>query len=276
MGDVVSKGVEVTKLITAKITWPYVYAANKIAEAASTLPGLFGQKGAFLGQAVAVPVQLAASAGSELAKGVTGFIVGVPVGIGTGVAAGAAGAQEALKNTDLVGGLKSGLLPVGNLLLKPVLLVAGANSMLIGKVVKIAGSATDLTGGIIQGTGQALTLSGQKLKGMGIDLLGKGLASKNFGSALDSGLPEEVPFGDLLTLIPQPLLNAVIGMSLNLRGFNDILGSSAAGNFDSGTYAAAYGPGNFTFNLDDLHQPGHQANVTLASQPVGAVNATLV
>jgi len=92
--EVLLKGKNLATGLAAKVAYPLTLPYDFMAQAAAALPGIMAAKGALVGNVLAVPVKLTATASSAIVKGLSHVLVGVPVGVGTGVAAGAAGLIE--------------------------------------------------------------------------------------------------------------------------------------------------------------------------------------
>ena len=92
--EVLLKGKNLANTLAAKVAYPLALPYEYMAAAAASLPGIMAAKGALVGNVLAVPVKLGASASTAVVKGLSHVLVGVPVGVGTGVAAGAAGLIE--------------------------------------------------------------------------------------------------------------------------------------------------------------------------------------
>ena len=92
--EVLLKGKNLANTLAAKVAYPLALPYEYMSAAAASLPGIMAAKGALVGNVLAVPVKLGASASTAVVKGLSHVLVGVPVGVGTGVAAGAAGLIE--------------------------------------------------------------------------------------------------------------------------------------------------------------------------------------
>lgn len=131
-GKVLSEG------LTAKIVGPIVIFNSKVASAAGALPPLLAAKGAIIGSAIATPIEIGAVAGSSIASSVTGKLVAVPITLAAGAAAkfidAAERGQEVVKFNLEHGGeiLRDGLIRIGQVILKPIAIVVGAQTAITG------------------------------------------------------------------------------------------------------------------------------------------------
>jgi hypothetical protein len=221
MDEVMYQGSQIADAITSKLSAPVNYVAAKTSALAGTLPNLLATQGDLLGNAIAIPVQLGTSLTSGVHTALNGILVGVPVGIGSGVAAGVVGLKEHFKGRDVLGELSANAMPIGQFLLKPVALLAGANSMLLGKAAKITGYSMDLTGAAIHSTGQSIASAGSGLKGFGSGLIWKGLGTKSGLPVMFMDHSGSFDMAEALKYIPAPILNAIITMKSSLFSMGD-------------------------------------------------------
>ena len=135
---ILNGGKKLAEGLTAKIVGPIVIFNSKVASAAGALPPLLAAKGAIIGSAIATPIEIGAVAGSSIASSVTGKLVAIPITLAAGAAAkfvDAAERGEQVVRFNLEHGgeiLTDGLIRIGQMILKPIAIVVGAQTAITG------------------------------------------------------------------------------------------------------------------------------------------------
>lgn len=174
-------GKKLAEGITAKIVGPIVIFNSKVASAAGALPPLMAASGAIIGSAIATPIEIGAVASSSIASGVTGKLVAIPITLAAGTAAkfvdAAQRGEEVVKFNLEHGGeiLRDGLIRIGQVILKPIAIVVGAQTAIVGAGVGMAGAG-------IKGVGVGMGAVGAKMvaTGLGAKALGTRLIKAQF------------------------------------------------------------------------------------------------
>lgn len=168
---ILNAGQQISLGITKTLLRPFTLVNNGISAAASALPGIMAAQGAAFGAVIAAPIQFGALTANTLASGFTGALVSVPVSIITGGRAQLAGLAETgrqLLHTDI----PQRLLDQGQVIMKPVALVAGSNSILAGMGVGLLSSGVKNVGQGVERVGLHLTHHGNNVQNAGQRLMG--------------------------------------------------------------------------------------------------------
>jgi len=174
---ILNAGKALSEGLTAKIVGPIVIFNSKVASAAGALPPLLAAKGAIIGSAIATPIEIGAVASSSIVSSLTGKLVAVPITLGAGAAAKFIGAaergEEVVKFNLEHGGeiLKDGLIRIGQVILKPIAIVVGAQTAITGAGVGLAGTGIKGVGVGIEAVGAKMMATGLGAKALGHRLI---------------------------------------------------------------------------------------------------------
>lgn len=173
-----------------------------------------------LGAVIAAPVQFGTMAANTVASGVTGTLVSIPVSLvagGTAHLAGLAETGRQILNSDI----PQRFLDQGQVIMKPVALVAGSNSILAGVGIGLLSSGVKNLGQGVERVGLHLTHHGNNVKNAGSRLTGWFYGRPLYLEANSTSANETVTTQTPLandTLLIVPIEQEVVPASTNADG----------------------------------------------------------